>query len=339
MNQYIKKPLPDPRKYSLIPPDMDYIYFEKCKLFPFDPHNTKLSLTNAWWLAESSFLVYNHPGFARMAFKLAGLDNFKFFQGTGTECMVTWNKESLIIAFRGTELNSLSTFHEIRTDLNTIPTEFELGGKVHKGFLNALDEIWNGKDGLYNFLQERMKDDTKRAIWVTGHSLGGALAGLCFTRLPSATGLFMFGAPKIGDKDFINLTKDRAIWRVENNKDPIPMVPPNMPTLKFNFEDMGQLIFMDQNQQLFFQRPELAATEHLELVKSKIQEQREIRKILAKKVIKGEKVYIEINAHLKNSIEEWKEYVKQLGDDTKFTVTDHVPIFYCTILWNNLISE
>ena len=122
------KPLPDPSERDLIPPDMDYVYFEGCEQHPLEPDQASYSPANAWWLAESSFLVYCHPGFARMACRLAGLDQFHFFEATGTECMLCWNREVAIVAFRGTELKSMSSLHEIRTDLNATPVPFDGGG-------------------------------------------------------------------------------------------------------------------------------------------------------------------------------------------------------------------
>ena len=138
-----------------------------------------------------------------MGYKLAGFEMFMFFHGIGTECMVSWNSQAVIVSFRGTELKSRSVLHEIQTDLNTIPVPFELGGKVHKGFLKGLEEIWGGSEGLHNFLEDRINENPQRPLWITGHSLGGALAALCFARIPEATGLYLYGAPLIGDDGFL----------------------------------------------------------------------------------------------------------------------------------------
>ena len=62
--------------------------------------------------------------------QLAGLGGFRFFGSRGTECMVSWNDQIAIAAFRGTELKSLSALHEIKTDLNAVPVPFDRGGMV-----------------------------------------------------------------------------------------------------------------------------------------------------------------------------------------------------------------
>ncbi len=64
------KKLPYSGKRDLIPPDMDYIYFENADNYLLEQNNPEYSPVNAWWLVECSFLAYCHPGFARMAYKL-----------------------------------------------------------------------------------------------------------------------------------------------------------------------------------------------------------------------------------------------------------------------------
>ncbi len=346
MKEIIKKEMPNVKKYSIFLPDMDYIYFDNHRDFPFEPENRELSITNAWWLAEAAFLVYAHPGFARMAFKLAGLDNFRFFQGTGTECMVTWNNKFTIITFRGTELNSPSTLYEIVTDLNAIPTEFEKGGKVHKGFLKGLEEIWGSENGLKELIDSLIKQDPARPIWITGHSLGGALAALCFSRIESATGLYIFGSPRIGDKDFVEITKDKPIWRVEHDKDPIPLVPPNLPALKFCFEDIGNLIYIDAAGNITDKRPEMSFNDHKQMIKNTMSNQKSRDKTLVTtlknarfNIQTGNNMYKKMNENIKQSITEWKGHMKQFSDDTAINFLDHMPIYYSSKLWNYIGSE
>jgi triacylglycerol lipase len=67
-------------------------------------------------------------------------------------------------------------------------------------------------------------------IWLTGHSLGGALASLTAVRLGGrASGLYTFGAPRIGDAVFAarvgSLLKE-ASMRYVNDRDVVTHVPP-----------------------------------------------------------------------------------------------------------------
>lgn len=346
MKELDRKELPNAKEYPTLPPDMDYIYFRNGDLFPFKIREKNFTLRNAWWLAESAFLAYCHPGFARMAFQLAGLDNFRFFQGKGTECMVAWNKKQVIVSFRGTELNSLSTLHEIGTDLNTIPVDFEKGGKVHQGFLLALDEVWDGPDGLNVFLEERLKEKSDRPMWITGHSLGGALATLCFARIPEAFGLYIYGAPRVGDGDFMKHLIDRPVFRVEHARDPIPLVPPHLPRLDFNFHDTGKLIFLTEEGEVLFEKPVVDLKKETEIAEQKWKERRKKRGALSLEIIskafKGDdpKDQIqEFNSHLQESREEWKSYFKMVDREINIKIEDHMPIYYTTKLWNQLVLD
>ena len=327
MLNLFSKNLPNPKTYPIVPPDMDYIYFENAELVPFESNDTNINIKNLWWLSECSFLVYNHPGFARMAFKLAGFNSFKFFSGIGTECMVAMGNNAVIVTFRGTELKSLSGLYELWTDINTVPVSFEQGGKVHKGFLNALYEIWNGDNGLYKYLQNILEENKNIPVWITGHSLGGALASLCFSLLENATGLVMFGAPKVGDSEYVKLTKNRAIFRVENRKDPIVNLPPNIPNFKFNYKDAGTLIYIDNSNSVLSSRPELSNKVHLEIVKN-----------IAYKQIKTINTTQKINFHIKNSLDEWSNYKEKLLNDRAININDHMPINYSISLWNILLE-
>ncbi len=321
------KPLPDPKTYPIVPPDMDYCYFDEAETSPFEAHNQSFSLVNASWLADCALLVYAHPGFARLAFKLAGFEHFHFFKGTGTECMAAWNECCLLISFRGTELKSLSMLYEMSTNLQAIPSSFSQGGKVHTGFSKALDEIWGGSEGLHRFIQQRIAENPDRAIWMTGHSLGGALASLCFAKVKQATGLYIFGAPRVGNQAFTDLLKGRPVWRVEHAKDPIPMLPPNLPALHFCYHDLGELIYIQADQQLRFQRPEKTAEEYKQLIWDTIKTQESRRKALSMKLP-------DINQHVRESVQQWLDNIKQLQGDKAISIRDHMPIFYCVKLWN-----
>lgn len=346
MNRLSARDIPNPKTKDILPPDMDYIYFEKGNKVPFKDKEKDFSPVNTWWMAECAFLSYCHPGFAKMAFQLAGYKEFKFFQGVGTECMVAWNRKRSIVAFRGTEVKSRSGLYEAFTDLNTIPTPFEEGGKVHRGFLNALDEVWPGDDGLGQFLKKLQEDAPRRPMWITGHSLGGALASLCFTRIKTARGLYLFGSPRIGDEDYIKLTKDKSIWRVEHDLDPVPLVPPDMPSLGFNFKDQGQLVAISKTGDITFERKETSLIESRARAKeiSLIHKQRKksLKEKLKEKALSMKNIkdsIEEIGDHLEKAHDEWKEHLHNLYDDHGLRVDDHMPIFYCTKLWNHIIRS
>lgn len=339
----VKKELPNPKDRNLIPPDMDYVYFEGSDLPLFESLASDYSPANAWWLAECAFLSYCHPGFARMAFHLAGFSGFRFFGAKGTECMVSWNDQVTLVSFRGTELKSRSALHEIRTDINATPVPFEHGGMVHKGFLNGLDEVWGGPEGLEVFLKELMGENPDRPLWMTGHSLGGALATLCFARTSEATGLYLYGAPKIGDQEFADLFKGRCAWRIENVRDPIPLMPTNMPSIPFILSDVGALKFLSSTGDVLNERPLFVLEDHKTryreakaILDGKIKEMS--RSIALKKEGRAasKQTFHEIGKHLRVTKKEWGIQMQEVLQKFGLNVDDHQPIFYATKTWNAL---
>jgi pimeloyl-ACP methyl ester carboxylesterase len=103
-----------------------------------------------------------------------------------------------------------------------------VGARFHRGFLEALDEIW---EPLLDAVQ-RAVDASDRALWVTGHSLGGAIALLAAWRFQrqflQVHEVVTFGAPMIGneiaanafDREFPN-----KIFRYVDVEDPVPLLP------------------------------------------------------------------------------------------------------------------
>ena len=95
---------------------------------------------------------------------------------------------------------------------------------MHQGFWQTLDQAW--EQVLSQVRPELAKGGQ---LWVTGHSLGGALAVLAAARLsgesmaPSA--VYTFGAPRVGDSDF-GRAYPAPLYRVENGNDIVCHVPP-----------------------------------------------------------------------------------------------------------------
>ncbi len=344
MSSFPLKALPDPDRSDIIPPDMDYSYFEKPGRLKPDFRNVAFSPVSAWWFAECSFLSYCHPGFAKMAWKLAGFDGFHFFQGKGTECMVSWNRKVLIASFRGTELKSRSALHEIATDLNALPVPFEQGGKVHKGFLDGLEEIWSGDEGLESFLKAKLAERMNRPLWITGHSLGGALATLCYARMPEAAGAYIYGAPRVGDNAFVSLFEGKPFWRLEHGGDPIPQLPPDLPSLGFNFREAGNLVYISKDDKLLNRRPVYNPEEQRRKRQLLLENQEARMTALAERWDEkgwgaSKDVLGSFGRHLRRARREWLAHLDEAGDVLGLTADDHQPVFYAVRLWNHLARE
>ena len=67
-------------------------------------------------------------------------------------------------------------------------------------------------------------------IWLTGHSLGGALATLAAAHLGPETiqGLYTFGCPRVGDAPFASVLPAQSYVRFVHRDDWVPTVPPGI---------------------------------------------------------------------------------------------------------------
>src|SRR5262245_23075607 len=167
---------------------------------------------NARYCAKACDLAYYPEAEAAPAFReQLGLEA-KLFSADNTQAYVGSNDSAIVVAFRGSEvpttLDGLKDW--LLTNANNllilpegqIGTDFAaagVGARFHRGFLGALAEIW---DKLYAAVDGLMQAK-ERPLFVTGHSLGGALALVAAWRLQrnfmSVYQVYTFGAPMIGN--------------------------------------------------------------------------------------------------------------------------------------------
>ncbi|MGD0040492.1 MAG: lipase family protein, partial [Isosphaeraceae bacterium] len=146
-----------------------------------------------------------------------------------------------VVAFRGSQApNTLDGLKDwLFTNANNylilpegqIGTDFAaagVGARFHRGFMEALHEIW---EPLLATVAEAMESND-RPLWVTGHSLGGALALLAAWRLQrnfiTVHEVVTFGAPMIGDEATARAFEQEfagKIFRYVNFEDPVPLLP------------------------------------------------------------------------------------------------------------------
>jgi pimeloyl-ACP methyl ester carboxylesterase len=196
---------------------------------------------NALFLARACDLAYlaEPEGAAKFRSEL-GLDA-KLISGNNTQVYVSQNDESIVVAFRGSEApTTLDGFKDwLLTNANNyliLPegqsgTEFAaagVGARFHRGFLDALGMIW---EPLFRAVDEALKTK-ERPLWVTGHSLGGALALLAAWRFHrnfiSVTEIVTFGAPMIGNDTASKAFEQEfsgKIFRYVDVEDVVPHLP------------------------------------------------------------------------------------------------------------------
>ncbi len=228
-HQLVKKTLHEITVDSIVPPYKDYEYFENGDQLPFRHQADGFDMVNAWWLAEASMLVYADPEFVTATFQnKAGLPAVQYFEDLTTQCFVASNDRFAITAFRGSEGRLREgdpdpgyILADWLTNFNFLPEQWDPGGRVHRGFKTALSEVWTPfADHVGSLLEKNLK------LWFTGHSLGAALATLAADRIGNVAGVYTFGSPRVGDRDFKNQYRANT-YRFVNNSDIVTRVPPS----------------------------------------------------------------------------------------------------------------
>ena len=196
---------------------------------------------NAQALAKASELAYlpGDTGKAEFAAQL-GLNAHLISTGN-TQAYVAHNDDHIVVAFRGTE--SPTSIEGLKdwllsdaVNLLILPTgrlgtDFAaagVGARFHQGFINALDDIWLP---LFTAVQEEIQRKD-RPLWITGHSLGGALAVLSawlfHRKFVNVHQVYTFGGPMIGNVE-ASKAFDRElpgkVYRYVNGPDPVPKLP------------------------------------------------------------------------------------------------------------------
>lgn len=237
-----KKPIPRITRENLKPPyedGKDYDYFRDAASHPFRHDSSRFELVNAWWLAEISTLVYDAPHAVEGLLRgRAGFDRVEFFDRGPTQCFVMSNDRFAVVAFRGSESSRRQDDPDFRHVLADWMADFRVklvssgqGGRVHRGFKAALDEVWQfnrdgSPGGVERHLTELARERPGRTVWFTGHSLGAALATLAADRYGAVRGLYTYGSPRVGDDDFVS---DFHVnnYRFVNHRDVVTNVPPS----------------------------------------------------------------------------------------------------------------
>ena len=143
------------------------------------------------------------------------------FDRDGTQAILVSADSFIALAFRGTEAMSI---RDIKSDVRANKRTCESGGKMHSGFHDAFENV-------RAMVEEAINDPTHadKPLYVTGHSLGGAVATVAAKKLVHPGGIaacYSFGAPRVGDDDWIAEVRT-PIYRLVNSADCVTMLPPS----------------------------------------------------------------------------------------------------------------
>jgi hypothetical protein len=192
----------------------------------FEPDSQAYSPLNALFLGDAAHAAYGDGEAMKRWARDAGFTECYPFAGAAghviqnaVEGFIAKSPDVLLIAFRGTDPRVGDWFHNFRTLPVASPWT---AGRVHQGFRDALESVWH-------LLESPVSNHGGRNLWITGHSLGGALAVACAARAQIAVqGVYTYGQPRFGDDHFAEsyLSGPGArTYRHVHERDLVPQVP------------------------------------------------------------------------------------------------------------------
>ena len=234
-------------------------------------HTTLYRPENAYWMARLAGLVYEKradgsPDTAAILAALqkedGGFREVVGFDKSSAQSVVVRHDAFIVAAFRGTD--ELGDWFD---NVNALAADFPFG-RVHRGFLGALHDVWPEMREQYVWWQKGYdgRPPSKRAgnggakpkqvrdaglpLWLTGHSLGGAMATLAAAELVHADeafyGLYTFGSPRVGDRDFarvFNVEARSRMYRFQNNNDIVTRVPARV----MGYSHVGSFVYISED--------------------------------------------------------------------------------------------
>ncbi len=168
-------------------------------------------------------LAYDARADVEAAIRPAGFEVKAWVEADGMAAFLAVNHaEFAVLAFRGTD-----NFQgwELNLDAIRVPLASHPGVWVHAGFWKAwacmAAEIW---------VAAKLNVPDDLGLYVTGHSLGGAMAQIAAAELErdNLAACYTFGSPRVATVEFDALVKCPH-YRIVHGWDLVPSVPPAFP--------------------------------------------------------------------------------------------------------------
>lgn len=191
-------------------------FFGRQMLRQFPTYRAAYSDRTAWLMARMSELAYTEFESSDEDMEklkdILGSGGFSLcntFNNAGTQAFLAESTSFAVLAFRGTQFN----VKDIITDL-----KFRFYKGKHRGFWAAYDAVATDVRGAVRHVTT--------PIYITGHSLGAALAVLATQELDGdqLAACYTFGCPRVGNVEFDRTIKT-PVYRVVNAADAVTRTP------------------------------------------------------------------------------------------------------------------
>ncbi|CAD5227651.1 unnamed protein product [Bursaphelenchus xylophilus] len=145
---------------------------------------------------------------------------------------VSHKEKAVFLAYRGT-ISGIQLFYEVARTAFVKEVDAKIGGKVAAYFYTVYNNLRKG--GLNAEFVRLTKAFPGYDVWISGHSLGGALASIATAEAIKVDGikgdkvkLITFGEPRTGDAAYSKRYDDivKYGYRVINSGDIVAQVPP-----------------------------------------------------------------------------------------------------------------
>jgi len=216
----------------------------------------------AWIMAWMAKLVYvnfelGDEEYERLKLHLqsGGFELVRTFNQKEMQAMLVRNKDFAVLAFRGTQP---TVKEDVLADLKAYKTptlasltatinkykDDTAGGKLHAGFVDGYNAL-----ALEILDTLTLRENSLLPLYITGHSLGGALATVATYRLEKVIGdriaaCYTYGSPRVGNGDYKKDFKS-AIYRMVHSTDIVTLVP------SFGYSHAGDPRFISFNGEVF----------------------------------------------------------------------------------------
>ncbi|MFM9111027.1 MAG: lipase family protein [Prochlorococcaceae cyanobacterium] len=218
-----------------------------------NPYRTTLDRGNAYWMARLASSVYqSKPGghdpdeagiLRNLKAEDSGFISVHGFSKNSAQAAVVEHTDYLSLVFRGTDqladwIDNLNSF-----------SEQALFGGFHRGFLHSVQDLWNPLFQCYSELNQKKP----RALFVTGHSLGGAMATVASSILihhdEGFTSTYTFGQPRAVTRDtarVYSVAANSKTFRFQNNNDIVTRAPARV----MGYSHVGTFLYITQEKEI-----------------------------------------------------------------------------------------